>query len=132
MQKITITRSESRTETQGAASYFTGAVRVEPLFAAADPSRIAGARVTFAPGARTAWHTHPLGQTLLVTAGTGLVQQWGGEMTEIREGDVVRIPPGKKHWHGATATTGMTHIALQEQLDGKLVDWLEQVSDPGR
>jgi len=92
-------------------------------------SRASGARVTFEPGARTAWHTHPLGQTLIVTGGAGWVQQWGGPIQDIRPGDVVRIPPGQKHWHGATATTGMTHIAIQEHLDGKTVDWMEMVSD---
>jgi quercetin dioxygenase-like cupin family protein len=102
---------------------------VDQLFSVAEPSRISGARVTFEPGARTAWHTHPLGQTLIVTAGAGWVQQWGASIEEIREGDVVRIPPGQKHWHGATAATRMTHIALQEQLDGKVVDWMEKVSD---
>lgn len=129
MQDITIARSGSQPSSQGSADYFTGSVRVDPLFQVAEPSRMAGARVTFEPGARTAWHTHPLGQTLIVTAGAGWVQQWGGPVEEIREGDVVRIPPGVKHWHGATATTRMTHIALQEQLDGKVVDWMEKVSD---
>ena len=104
-------------------------VRIDPLFKANDPSRTSGASVTFEPGARTAWHTHPLGQTLIVTAGCGWVQQWGGQIEEIRQGDVVRIPPGQKHWHGATATTGMTHIAIQEQLDGKAVEWMEKVRD---
>src|SRR2546422_9527713 len=113
----------------GPAEWFTGTVRVDPLFQAPDPARVLGATVTFEPGARTAWHTHPLGQILIVTAGSGWVQQWGGEVEEIRPGDVVRIPPGQKHWHGATATTGMTHIAIQEQLDGKVVEWMEQVSD---
>ena len=129
MQTITIARSGSQPSTQGPAEYFTGSVRVDPLIAVMEPSRLGGARVTFEPGARTAWHTHPLGQTLIVTAGTGWVQQWGCAVQEIREGDVVRIPPGQKHWHGATATTRMTHIALQEQLDGKLVEWLEKVSE---
>src|SRR2546422_11245655 len=113
----------------GPAEWFTGTVRVDPLFQAPDPARVLGATVTFEPGARTAWHTHPLGQILIVTAGSGWVQQWGGEVEDIRPGDVVRIPPGQKHWHGATATTGMTHIAIQEQLDGKVVEWMEQVSD---
>ena len=100
-----------------------------PLFKANDLSRTSGSLVTFEPGARTAWHTHPLGQTLIVTAGFGWVQQWGGQIEEIRQGDVVWIPPGQKHWHGATATTGMTHIAIQEHLDGKTADWMEKVSD---
>ena len=129
MQSILIARNGSQPSNQGPAEYFTGSVRVDPLISVVEPSRIAGARVTFEPGARTAWHTHPLGQTLIVTAGTGWVQQWDGPVQEIREGDVVRIPPGQKHWHGATATSRMTHIALQEQLDGKVVDWMEQVSD---
>ncbi len=129
VQSITINRSGSQPSSQGPAEYFTGSVRIEPLFPATEPSRMSGARVTFEPGARTAWHTHPLGQTLIVTAGTGWVQQWGGPVEGMREGDVVRIPPGVKHWHGATATTRMTHIALQEQLDQKVVDWMEKVSD---
>jgi quercetin dioxygenase-like cupin family protein len=129
LQNITIARSGSRAASQGPAEYFTGSVRVDMLFSVAEPSRVSGASVTFEPGARTVWHTHPLGQTLIVTAGTGWVQQWGGPVEEMREGDVVRIPPGVKHWHGATATTRMTHTALQEQLDGKVVDWMEKVSD---
>ena len=129
LQNVTIARSGSQPSSQGSADYFTGMVRVGPLFSVAEPSRVSGARVTFEPGARTAWHTHPLGQTLIVTAGTGWVQQWGGPVEEIREGDVVRIPPGRKHWHGATATARMTHIALQEQLNGKVVDWMEKVGD---
>lgn len=129
LQSITIARSGSLASSQGQAEHFTGSVRIDPLFPVAEPSRVSGARVTFEPGARTAWHTHPLGQTLIVTAGIGWVQQWDGPVQEIREGDVVRIPPGQKHWHGATATTRMTHIALQEQLDGKVVDWMEKVSD---
>jgi len=129
MKDITIARSGSQQSSQGQAEYFTGSVRVETLFSVVEPSRIAGARVTFEPGARTAWHTHPLGQTLIVTAGTGWVQREGGPVEEFREGDVVRIPPGVKHWHGATRTTRMTHIALQEQLDGKVVEWMEHVSD---
>jgi quercetin dioxygenase-like cupin family protein len=129
MQNIAITRNGSRPSNEGPAEYFTGSVRVEMLFSASDPSRISGARVAFEPGARTAWHTHPLGQTLLVTDGTGWVQEWGGPVEEMRAGDVVRIPPGVKHWHGATATTRMTHLALQEQLDGKAVDWMEKVSE---
>ena len=128
LQKITITRSGSQPSNEGPAEYFTGSVRVDYLVSVTEPSRVSGARVTFEPGARTAWHTHPLGQTLIVTAGTGWVQQWGGPVEEFQEGDVVHIPPGKKHWHGATATTRMTHIAIQEQLDGKVVTWMEKVS----
>ncbi len=124
-----IKRSGSQPSTKGSADYFTGSVRIDPLFEAPEPARVRGAMVTFEPGARTAWHTHPLGQTLIVTAGCGWVQREGGPVEEIRPGDVVWFPPGEKHWHGATATTGMTHIAIQEQLDGKTVDWLEQVSD---
>ena len=107
----------------------TGAVRIDPLFQAPDPARAVGAGVTFEPGARTAWHTHPLGQTLIVTASCGLVQRWGSPIEKIRPGDVIWIPPGEKHWHGATATTAMTHIAIQEQLNGKTDDWMEKVSD---
>jgi len=129
MQNITIAPSGSQPSTAGSTEYFTGMVRVDPLIAVVEPSRMAGARVTFEPGARTAWHTHPLGQTLIVTAGTGWVQQWGEAIEEFHEGDVVRIPPGVKHWHGATATSRMTHIALQEQVDGKVVDWMEKVTD---
>ena len=128
-QTISITRNGSQASAKGSAEYFTGSVRIDPLFKANDPSRTSGGLVTFEPGARTAWHTHPLGQILIVTAGTGWIRQWGGPIQEIRQGDVVRIPPGQKHWHGATATTGMSHIAIQEQLDGKAVDWMEQVSD---
>ncbi len=124
-----IKRSGSQPSAKGPAEYFTGTVRLYPLFPAKDPARARGASVTFEPGARTAWHTHPLGQTLIVTAGSGLVQRWGGPIEEIRPGDVVWIPPGEKHWHGATATTAMTHIAIQEELDGKAVAWLEKVSD---
>jgi quercetin dioxygenase-like cupin family protein len=128
-QTISITRSGSQPSGKGPAEYFTGSVRVDPLFKAKDPSRTSSASVTFEPGARTAWHTHPFGQILIVTAGSGWVQQWGGQIEEIRQGDVVRIPPGQKHWHGATATSGMTHIAIQEHLDGKTADWMEKVSD---
>ncbi|MEA2602709.1 MAG: hypothetical protein QOF89_3701 [Acidobacteriota bacterium] len=124
-----IKRSGSQPSGQGPAEYFTGTVRIDPLFQAPDPARVAGASVTFEPGARTAWHTHPLGQTLIVTAGGGLAQRWGRPVEEIRPGDVIWFPPGEKHWHGATATTAMTHIAVQERLDGKTVDWLEKVSD---
>jgi len=128
-QTISITRSGSQPSGKGPAECFTGSVRIDPLFSAKDPSRTSGARVTFEPGARTAWHTHPFGQILIVTAGSGRVQQWGGPIEEIRQGDVVRIPPGLKHWHGAAATTGMTHIAIQEHLDGKTANWMEKVSD---
>jgi len=124
-----IKRSGSQPSAKGPAEYFTGTVRIDALFEAHDPARTLGASVTFEPGARTAWHTHPLGQTLIVTAGCGLAQRWGGSIEQIRPGDVVWFAPGQKHWHGATATTAMTHIAIQEQLDGKTVDWLEQVSD---
>jgi quercetin dioxygenase-like cupin family protein len=124
-----IKRSGSQPSGKGPAEYFTGIVRVDPLFSANVPARALGASVTFEPGARTAWHTHPLGQTLIVTAGCGLVQRRGGPIEEIRPGDVVWIPPGEQHWHGATATTAMTHIAVQEQRDGKVVEWLEKVSD---
>jgi quercetin dioxygenase-like cupin family protein len=126
---ISITRSGSQPSGKGPAEYFTGSVRIDPLFQAHDPSRTSGARVTFEPGARTAWHTHPLGQTLIVTAGCGLVQRWGGPIEEIRPGDMIWCPPGEKRWHGATATTAMTHIAIQEEVGGKNVDWMEHVSD---
>jgi quercetin dioxygenase-like cupin family protein len=129
VQSITIARSGSQPSSQGQAEYFTGSVRIDPLFPVTEPARASAARVTFEPGARTAWHTHPLGQKLIVTAGTGWVQQQNGPVEEIREGDVVLIPPGVKHWHGATATTRMTHIAIQEQLEGKVVVWMEKVSD---
>ena len=124
-----IKRIGSRPSGKGSSQYFTGVVRVDPLFDAPDPARVVGASVTFEPGARTAWHTHPLGQTLIVTAGCGRVQREGGPVEEIRPGDVVWIPPGEKHWHGASPTTAMTHIAIQEKLDGKTVDWMEPVSD---
>ena len=114
---------------KGPAEWFTGAVRIDPLFAAAEPARVQGASVTFEPGARTAWHTHPLGQTLVVTAGCGWAQREGGPVEEIRPGDVVWFAPHEKHWHGATAATGVTHIAIQEKLDGKVVEWMEQVSE---
>ncbi len=127
--KISIMRSGSQPPRKGPAEYFTGSIRIDPLFQANDPSRVSGAYVTFEPGARIAWHAHPLGQILIVTAGYGWIQQWGGQIEEIRQGDVVRIPPGQKHWHGATATTAMTHIAIQEQLHGKTADWMEKVSD---
>jgi quercetin dioxygenase-like cupin family protein len=124
-----IKRVGSQLSIKGAADWFTGTVRIDPLFQAPAPARVAGASVTFEPGARTAWHTHPLGQTLIVTAGCGRVQRWGGSIEEIRPGDVVWFPPGEKHWHGATPTTAMTHIAIQEALDGKVVAWMEKVSD---
>ena len=124
-----IKRIGSQPSGKGPAEYFTGTVRVDPLFSPPDPARVFGATVTFEPGARAAWHTHPLGQTLIVTAGCGLVQCWGGPIEEIRPGDVVWIAPGEKHWHGATATTAMTHIANVEQLNGKSAEWMEQVSD---
>jgi len=124
-----IKRCGSQPSGRGPADWFTGAVRVDPLIDAPQPARVASAAVTFEPGARTAWHTHPLGQTLIVIAGCGRAQRWGGAIEEIHPGDVVWIPPGEKHWHGATATTGMTHIAIQEKVDGKAVDWMEKVSD---
>ena len=124
-----IKRVGTQPSSKGPADWFTGTVRIDPLFQAHAPARAGGASVTFEPGARTAWHTHPLGQTLIVTAGCGLAQRWGGPIEEIRPGDVVWFPPGEKHWHGAAPTTAMTHIAIQEELDGKAVDWLEKVSD---
>ena len=124
-----IRRAGSQASATGSADYFTGTVRIDPLFQAPTPARVSGAAVTFEPGARTAWHTHPLGQTLVVTAGLGRVQRWGDPIEEIRPGDVVWFPPGEKHWHGASPTTALTHIAVQEQLDGKNVEWMEQVSD---
>ena len=124
-----ILRNGSRPSQQVSPEYFTGKVRLDPLFATHDPARAAGALVTFEPGARTAWHTHPLGQTLIVTAGCGWTQRAGGPIEEIKPGDVVWFPPGEKHWHGATLTTAMTHIAIQEQQDGKVVDWMEKVTD---
>ena len=124
-----IKRSGEQPSGKGPADYFTGTVRIDPLFQANDPGRAVANSVTFEPGARTAWHTHPLGQNLIVTAGCGHAQRWGGPIEDIRPGDVVVIAPGEKHWHGATATTAMTHIAIQERLDGKAVDWLEKVSD---
>ena len=124
-----IKRIGSQPSGKGPADWFTGSVRIDPLFQPNAPARTSGASVTFEPGARTAWHTHPLGQTLIVTAGFGWVQQEGGPIEEIHPGDVVSIPPSEKHWHGATPTTAMTHLAIQEALDGKPVDWLEKVSD---
>ena len=126
---MNITRVGSQPSAKGPDEWFTGTVRIDPLFQANAPARAMAASVTFEPGARTAWHTHPLGQTLIVTAGVGRAQREGGPIEEIRSGDVVWFPPGEKHWHGATPTTAMTHIAIQEKLDGKTVTWMEQVSD---
>jgi quercetin dioxygenase-like cupin family protein len=126
---MNIQRNCSRAPEVGPADYFTGAVQLDRLVDAPTPARVAAASVTFEPGARTAWHTHPLGQTLIVTAGLGWAQQWGGPIEEILPGDVIWFPPGEKHWHGATATTAMTHLAIQEKLDGKAVEWLESVTD---
>ncbi len=122
-------RIGSQPSAKGPADWFTGTVRIDPLFQAPDPARAAGAHVTFEPGARTAWHTHPLGQTLIVTSGCGRAQRWGGPVEEIRPGDVIWFAPGEKHWHGAAPATAMTHIAIQEKLDGKVVDWMEQVTE---
>ena len=124
-----IKRNGSRPSGKGPSAYFTGAVRVDPMFEAPDPARVRGALVTFEPGARTAWHTHPLGQTLIVISGLGWAQRDGGQVEEIRPGDVVWFPPGEKHWHGAAATTGMSHFAIQEALNGEVVEWMEQVDD---
>jgi quercetin dioxygenase-like cupin family protein len=124
-----IKRSGSQPSGKGPAEYFTGTVRIDPLFEAPAPARVFGASVTFEPGARTAWHTHPLGQTLIVTSGLGWVQRWGGPKEEIRPGDVTWFPPGEKHWHGAAAMSAMTHIAIVEQLNGKSAHWMEKVSD---
>ena len=124
-----ITRIGSLPSAKGSADWFTGTVRIDPLFQAPEPARTAGAGVTFEPGARTAWHAHPLGQTLIITAGCGRVQRWDGPIEEVHPGDVVQFAPGEKHWHGAAPTTAMSHIAIQEALDGKAVEWLEHVSD---
>ena len=124
-----IKRSGSQPSTQGSAEYFTGTVRIDPLFQPKEPARALGASVTFEPGARTAWHTHPLGQTLIVTVGCGRVQRWDGPIEEMRPGDVIWFPPGEKHWHGAAPTTAMTHIAIVDVLDGKSADWMEKVTD---
>ena len=124
-----IKRAGSSASTKGPAEYFTGTVRIDPLFPSNAPARAAGNAVTFEPGARTAWHTHPLGQVLIVTMGCGRAQRQGGPIEEIRPGDVVVFAPGETHWHGAAPTTAMTHIAIQEALDGKAVDWMEKVSD---
>jgi quercetin dioxygenase-like cupin family protein len=127
--KMEIRRGGSQPSNKGSEEYFTGAVRIDPLFQAPNPARVVGANVTFEPGARTAWHTHPLGQTLIVTAGCGWAQQHGGPVEEIRPGDVIWFPPGAKHWHGAAPTTAMTHFAIQEALNGKTVEWMEKVTD---
>ena len=124
-----IERNGSRPSRKASSDWFTGSVWQEPVIEAPEPARVRAVFVTFEPGARTNWHTHPLGQTLIVTAGLGRVQRWGGPVEEIRPGDVVWFPPGEKHWHGAAPTTAMTHIAIQEALDGKAVEWMEQVSD---
>ncbi|MFC5864417.1 cupin domain-containing protein [Acidicapsa dinghuensis] len=124
-----IRSSGSQPSIKGPEDWFTGTVRIDPLFDRIEPARVSGASVTFEPGARTAWHTHPLGQTLIVTSGLGWVQKEGEAVQEIRPGDVVWFSPGEKHWHGASAKTAMSHIAIQEKLDGKVVDWMEKVSD---
>jgi quercetin dioxygenase-like cupin family protein len=129
LEPMEITRSDARASNPGPAEYFTGTVRIAPAIQAPEPARVASATVTFEPGARTAWHTHPLGQTLIVTAGSGRAQRWGGPIEDIAPGDVVWFAPGEKHWHGASPATAMTHIAIQERLEGKAVDWLEHVSD---
>jgi quercetin dioxygenase-like cupin family protein len=127
--KMDIKRVGSQPSAKGSSEYFTGTVRIDALFQPNAPARAVGSSVTFEPGARTAWHTHPLGQTLIVTAGCGRAQRWEGPLEEIRPGDVIWFPPGEKHWHGAAPTTAVTHFAIQEQLDGKTVDWMEKVSD---
>ena len=124
-----IKRAGSQPSRKGSADWFTGSVRIDSLLDAPDPARVAGAHVTFEPGARTAWHTHPLGQTLIITSGVGRAQRWGGAVEEVRPGDVVWFPPGEKHWHGAAPTTAMTHLAIQEKLDGTAVEWLEHVTE---
>ena len=124
-----IKRSGSQPSGKGPAEYFTGPVRVDPLFSPPEPARVAMAHVTFEPGARTAWHTHPLGQTLIITSGSGWVQRHGGPVEEVHPGDIVWFPSGEKHWHGATAGTAMSHIAIQEKLNGSPVDWMEHVTD---
>jgi quercetin dioxygenase-like cupin family protein len=129
VSEMDIKRAGSQASRKGPPDWFTGTVRIDPLFQASAPARTAGASVTFEPGARTAWHTHPLGQTLIVTAGYGWVQRDGGPIEDVRPGDVVWFPPGEKHWHGASPTTAMTHVAIQEGLDGKVVEWMEKVSD---
>lgn len=124
-----IKRVGSQASGKGPAEWFTGTVRIDPLFTAPEPASVAGAQVTFEPGARTAWHTHPLGQTLIVTSGCGWAQKTGGPVEEIHPGDVIWFAPGEKHWHGAAATTAMTHLAVQERADGKYVEWMEQVTE---
>ena len=124
-----IKRIDSQPSNKGPAEWFSGSVRVDPLFSAPAPAHVMSASVTFEPGARTAWHSHPLGQTLIVTAGCGRVQRWGGPVEEIRPGDVIWFPPGEKHWHGASPTAAMTHISIVEALDGKSADWMEKVTD---
>ncbi|MCC9605183.1 cupin domain-containing protein [Blastopirellula sp. JC732] len=126
---MNITRNGTQPSVTGPADWFTGKTRIDPLFQPQEPARAAAAVVTFEPAARTAWHTHPLGQTLIVTSGVGRVQTWGGAIEEIRPGDVVWFPPGEKHWHGAAPNNAMIHIAIQEALDGKVVEWLEHVTD---
>jgi quercetin dioxygenase-like cupin family protein len=126
---MTIERADSRVSTSGPEANFTGSVRVTPLFQPTETTRASGAYVSFKPGARSAWHTHPNGQTLVVTEGTGRIQQWGGAVQQINKGDVIWTPPGVKHWHGAAPATAMTHLALQEKLEGAVVEWMEKVSD---
>jgi len=128
-KEVRVTRAGTQASVAGPANFFTGRVRIDAPFSGSGAARVGGATVTFEPGARTAWHTHPLGQTLIVTAGAGRVQHWGGPVQEIRAGDTVWIPPGMKHWHGAAPSTAMSHIAIAEALEGKVVDWLEQVSE---
>jgi quercetin dioxygenase-like cupin family protein len=126
---MNIKRNGSQPSSKGLSDWFTGNVRIDPLFQPGDSTRVSGASVTFEPGARTAWHSHPLGQTLIVTSGCGRVQNWGDQIEDIQPGDIIWCPPGEKHWHGAAPTTAMTHIAIVEQLDGKSADWMEHVSD---
>ncbi|RKH51648.1 (R)-mandelonitrile lyase [Corallococcus llansteffanensis] len=128
-ERLQVMRADSRPPTQGSAENFTGTAVIKPLFPSNEHRHASGAHVTFEPGARTVWHSHPAGQTLVVTSGTGWVQEWGGTKQELKPGDVVWTPPGIKHWHGATATEGMAHIALQEPVDGKVVDWMDKVSE---
>jgi quercetin dioxygenase-like cupin family protein len=127
---LEVSRRETRPSRRGAPQTFAGVVEVQPLFPAVEHRRVSAGNVTFAPGARSAWHTHPAGQTLVITAGTGWVQEWGGRKVQVQAGDVVWTPPGVKHWHGATSTSAMTHIAIQEPVGGKVIDWLEHVTDP--
>lgn len=128
-REVSVKRSRLQVATAGAPQYFTGSVKVQSRFQATSPARVGGGLVSFEPTARTAWHTHPLGQTLIVTEGGGLIQHWGGDIQQIGTGDIVWIPPGVKHWHGATSESGMSHIAIAESLDGKTVEWMEHVSD---